>query len=54
MCMSAQVNSPYVTPNCPTLVCKTPVLYSIQFDVQKTAWHAVKMTKTSVVYNLVA
>jgi len=54
MWINAQVNSPSVTPNCPTFVCKTPVLYSIQFDVQKTAWHAVKITKTSVVYNLAA
>lgn len=31
------VNSPSVTPNCPTFVLKIPVLYYIQLEIQNDA-----------------
>lgn len=35
-----QVNSAYVTPNYPTFVVRTPVLYSVQLDIQNDIWQA--------------
>lgn len=54
ICIKAHMYSPSVTPNWPTFVWRTPVLYYIQLEVQKTAWHAVNITKTSVVSSLAA
>lgn len=43
-----------VTPNCPIFVCKTPVWYYIQFEVQNIAKLAVNIIKTSSISNLAA
>lgn len=50
----AHVYYPSVTPNCPTFVCNTPVLYYIQFEVQNVVWQAIKIKNTSVDYNFTA
>lgn len=52
--MKRQVNYASVTPNCPTLVVKTPVLYYIQFDVQNDVWLPMKSSSTSVFSSLTA
>lgn len=48
------VYSPYVTPNCPTLVLRIPVWCYDQFAVQKANWVLINMRKISSFYILVA